>query len=91
MWRTLRLRPLLQRTCRRARSSTTPTATATSSSTAATASESVSPFRRVIASYEVLLNTRPILTKSATGGVLYGIGDGIGSVHRASEPTNQQW
>lgn len=85
MYKTLRLRPLLQRTCRRARSSNTrssttttaTTATAASRTTAATPSESVSPLRRAIAGYEAMLETSPILTKSATGGVLYGIGDSI--------------
>ena len=43
--------------------------------TPASTSEPLSPLRRVIASYEAALESRPLLTKSVTSGTLYGLGD----------------
>lgn len=48
---------------------------ASEAAAAAAAAPRLGACRRMLRTYEAALSTRPILTKSLTGGVLYGIGD----------------
>lgn len=45
---------------------------------------------KAAARYEMLLETRPLLTKSVTSGVLYGVGDWIGqTIERRNKPAGE--
>jgi len=77
MWTSLTLRRLSA-----AASVSTLTGCRQASSVASRAAAAAKPSettlaRRFVAAYEASLEARPILTKSVTSGVLYGIGDGV--------------